>query len=196
MPRQGSDLPPHTPTGILPPYLDNPGGPPDQRSPYRVDMVDVVQRFATSPQRLTLLDGLIRWRDDLRAFGFCDGFMWLDGSFVEDLAAQSREPRDIDIAAWIGYPDEPVAQLNARAAQHRHLFDRVHAKPKYGLDVFVHPLRLEPAVMAERVAYWFGLFSHRRVSQEWKGLVEVPFDAADTRAKEALARRRAQVKVT
>jgi hypothetical protein len=34
-------------------------------------------------------------------------------------------------------------------------------------------------IVANRIAYWFGLFSHQRTSNLWKGMVQIPLLADD-----------------
>jgi hypothetical protein len=46
----------------------------------------------------------------------------------------------------------------------------------YRCEAFFVDLSLPGEVIVPQVAYWFGLFSHRRTTFEWKGLVQVPLD--------------------
>jgi hypothetical protein len=52
-------------------------------SPYPVTASALAQRFAFNDVRCVVLDGLFRYRAELRSLGFTKGLQWLDGSFVE-----------------------------------------------------------------------------------------------------------------
>jgi hypothetical protein len=59
-------------------------------------------------------------------------------------------------------------------------------KAKYYCDMNFVDFSLAPEFIVASTHYWFGLFSHRRVTAEWKGLVQVPLhspneDAAATK---------------
>lgn len=80
--------------GVLPPIRPNaPGSSPD-RSPYVVDLAVLFDRFTTSPERMAILDGLLRFRADLHAAGITSGFQWLDGSFLEQVEALEGRHRE------------------------------------------------------------------------------------------------------
>jgi hypothetical protein len=70
-------------------------------SPYVITSSELVRRFSFSAPRCLILDGLIRYRAELRALGFVGGFQWLDGSFVEDIEGrEARPPHDIDVVTF------------------------------------------------------------------------------------------------
>jgi len=50
-------------------------------SPYPAQMTEVAERFCTSVERKTILNGLLQYRTDLMSAGIISGFQWLDGSF-------------------------------------------------------------------------------------------------------------------
>ena len=58
---------------VLPPFV---GGQVSyaQGSPYLVTALELVQRFATSPERSVILRGLLDYRTALRRLGFVQGF--------------------------------------------------------------------------------------------------------------------------
>lgn len=67
-----------------------------ERSPYRVSLIALVERFATSLHRCKLLQGLLAFRKGLHEAGIRRGFQWIDGSFSEDIESlEWRVPRDI-----------------------------------------------------------------------------------------------------
>lgn len=161
--------------GVLPPYL---GGSPGETgalmSPYKVGISDFVAHFATSPERVSILDGFLRYRADLRVFGLADGFQWLDGSFVEKIDAL-RPPRDLDLVTFFERPPLLIddAAFKAAVARSPDLFSKKLAKPRYHCDVHFVDLSQPAPHVVSQTRYWFGVFSHRRVTLQWKGMLEV-----------------------
>src|SRR5262245_49215124 len=93
---------------VLPPHLGAPGMVLDL-SPYRCTVAEVCDRFAISPARKRILDGLLKLRAELFALGI-EGFQWLDGSFVEDIEAQEgRDPGDMDVVTFVANPADSAA---------------------------------------------------------------------------------------
>jgi hypothetical protein len=173
-------------TGVLPPFVGEPAAAAG-RSPYRASMTEVVARFATSQRRREILAGLLDYRDALRTAGVADGVQWFDGSFVEELSG--REPNDIDVVTIFAPPSswsDPIA-MRAALVANRALFDPRQSKTTYLCDSYF--ITLQPGDQLATIAlvtYWYGLFSHRRSTQEWKGLVEVPLASDDADAAVAL----------
>ena len=85
-------IPAWTANGVIPPI--NPTAPTSaERSPYAVTLCDFVLRFATSPKRVQILDGFLRYRARLHAIGLRAGFQWLNGSFHENVEVnEGRDP--------------------------------------------------------------------------------------------------------
>ena len=50
------------------------------------------------------------------------------------------------------------------------LFLAPRVRAKYGCDAYMVPLDN----LVKRTTYYFGLFSHRRSDQVWKGLLQIP----------------------
>src|ERR1019366_5862769 len=97
-------IPPFSSDGLLPPYLgSSPGEQAGLMSPYRASVTELVAHFATSPERVAILDGFLRYRADLQAFGLVDGFQWIDGSFVERTDAV-RPPHGVDLVTFFQRP--------------------------------------------------------------------------------------------
>ncbi len=93
-------------SGVLPPFLPN-AGPTESAAmaPYQATLVEIVQRFASSPERVSILNGLLRYREKLRSYGIIDGFQWIDGSYLEDCEKhRSRPPSDIDLVTFAERP--------------------------------------------------------------------------------------------
>lgn len=89
--------------GLLPPV--NPTS--AERSPYPVALLDVILRFATSPERCKVLKGFLDYRAALHGMGLVNGFQWLDGSFTEQVETlERRSPRDIDVVTFVYTPDD------------------------------------------------------------------------------------------
>jgi len=101
-------IPIHNHDGVLPPFT--PGGSPTElgdMSPYRVDLLEVVQKFGITEERREILGGLLAYRNALRSVGISSGFQWIDGSFVEDCErVRGRPPKDIDIITFSVRPAE------------------------------------------------------------------------------------------
>lgn len=159
-------------------------------SPYLTSIDELVARFNTSGERRSILQGLVRFRRDLRQIGL-QGWQWLDGSFLEDIEArESRPPRDLDLVTFTARPAsiQSVAQLQAFTAQHVALFDRTQTKQNYLCDAFFVDLSVGPYSVVSQARYWFGLFSHQRMTAVWKGMLEIalPPQDSDAAARAAL----------
>jgi hypothetical protein len=77
------------------------------------------------------------------------------------------------------------------------LRDRDATKQRFHVDHILIPLASTPDHMADAqrlvddVGYWFGLFSHRRSDDVWKGMLYLPLDtAADDEAATEIIRAR------
>jgi hypothetical protein len=175
-------IPPMKPSGVLHPFYDwqqgqagsptSPGG----LSPHPADLVELTQRFGTTPHRRKLLTGLIAYRATLVRLGFSTrSVQWVDGSFVEE-----KDPNDIDVVTIV----EGQAPLAAKG-----MFSGPALKAQFFCDAY--GMSLSPSQQfVESVTYWYGLFGHRRGTEEWKGLVSVPLDSVagrDAEAKRMLA---------
>lgn len=123
-----------------------------------------------------MLQGFLAHRAALNSLDFVDGFQWCAGSFVED-----KIPNDLDVVTFFHRPADSAtqAQFGALAQQNRELFDPRLTKQKYHCDAYFVDFILPPEQLTARTHYWFGLFSHRRVTAEWKGLVQVTLHSPD-----------------
>lgn len=176
-------IPSNSHDGVLPPFV--PGGSPGNRaavSPYRVGLMDVVARYATSDHRRQILRGLVAYRSALRAAGITAGFQWIDGSFVEDCeAVRGRPPSDLDIITFSVRPD---TLIDLAAWEHYFitrpdLFDPETTKRLFKCDAYFVDLRAHPVHIVNNTRYWFGLFSHQRDTYLWKGMLEIPLGDDD-----------------
>ncbi len=153
-----------------------------QGSPYPVTALELAQRFATSPERGVILRGLLDYRAELCNLGFIEGFQWLDGSFVENVEAhQSRPPNDVDVVTFAHAPagSSETDILGAYPS----LFDKEHCLKRFHCDPVVIILGKRPEKLVQETRYWYGLFSHRRNDQVWKGMLQLPLQSNDEMAR-------------
>lgn len=185
-------IPPFTTSGVLPPYIGADPTVQANMSPYRISLVELVQRFAHSPERRVILTGYLAHRAYLIGLGVT-GIQWLDGSFLEDVEnLESRSPGDIDVISFIvrppAYQNANHAAWNAYWMGHLPVFDAQQAKVSYRTDAYFVDVAFGPGFVIKQTAYWFGLFSHKRATGLWKGMLEVPLDSQqdDTAASQLL----------
>ena len=164
-------IPPYTPEGVLPPHVGNPASSRQDLSPYHVTIVDVCQRWRSSPERRDILNGLLQLRGALRANGIIDGFQWLDGSFVEHSeSTRGLPPNDIDVVTFFV---PPPAILPGGAATLSIIQNRGATKTNYRVDHILVSLGQYPALLVDETRYWTGLFSHRKSDDLWKGMLRI-----------------------
>jgi hypothetical protein len=111
------------------------------------------------------------YRASLKVLGFTQGFQWVDGSFVENVEEhRSMPPKDIDVVTFTQPPVnmQPPA-INAMMQAHPELFDRAQCKARFGCDTFMVRLNVAAQRLVRETAFWYGVFSHRRGDQVWKG---------------------------
>lgn len=171
---------------VLPPHLGDPRSR-GQISPYLTTPVELVERFATTDQRIKLLTGLFSFRVKISELGLTDGFQWLDGSFVEHIEAQEqRAPNDIDMVTFLRSVSADAAQAVSR--DFPQFLDRKALRAQYYLDHYTVELGhggMDAALQS--VTYWTQLFGHTR-NGVWKGMLALPLDrlAADKEALQLL----------
>lgn len=179
-----SAIPAWNSAGVLPPIRPGVPGHSVDRSPYVVDLAMVVDRFATSPERKTILDGLLRFRADLHAAGITSGFQWLDGSFLEQVEIlEGRPPKDMDVVSFFELPQgqDQRSLLKLQGP----LFNQKQVKERYAMDAYFIVLgQPTDSWQVRNIAYWYSMWSHRRDGL-WKGFVQVnlnPAQDGDARA--------------
>lgn len=144
-------------------------------------------RFGTTPDRLRILDGFLKFRAAIHTAGVIEGFQWIDGSFSEDVERIAlRAPNDIDVVTFFVEP-AGIAQA-ALVSLHPLAFGfdyatRQSRKETLFVDAVGVSLTSPALSLVERSCYWYGLWSHRR-NDLWKGYVEVDLDPG----QDALAR--------
>jgi hypothetical protein len=121
---------------------------------------------------------------DLHNLGFSQGFQWIDGSFVEDVeSSQARDPSDIDVVTFVNTPGSMTPSDVANLLHtHPNLLDPIQAKARYGCDAYLVRLDGLPGRLVRRTAYYFGLFSHRRSDNVWKGMLSMSLQSDDAAA--------------
>lgn len=164
-------IPDWTAEGVLPPIdVQNPTS--EARSPYRVALTDFVLRFATSPERVQIIHGLLNYRAAMNNVGLVAGFQWLDGSFLEDVETiRQRPPGDVDVVTFFHLPPSRT-QLQIWESD-KVLFDHDKVKDTYLVDGYVVGLESLPEQLIAVSHYWYGVWSHRRGDLDWKGYVEI-----------------------
>lgn len=183
-----SGIPPFSPSGLLPPYLGaNPGASSLGMSPYRTTIDEFITRFNTSDERREILRGFLRFRQRTRTLGL-QGWQWLDGSFLENIETnEGRAPRDLDVVTFSPRPAslQSLGALQAWVAQNLDVFNPDQAKANFRCDARFVDLRFPAYDVVSQARYWFGLFSHQRVTAIWKGMLELelPQNDADANAR-------------
>lgn len=170
------DVPNWNAVGVIPPMdMSNPVG--AYRSPYKTDIVKLVERYATSPQRIAILKGFINFRSELHKTGLTDGFQWVDGSFNENVEiTENRAPNDIDVVTFFTLPTNETQQRVV--SRNPDLFLPQQAKWRknnFKVDSYLQSLQVPNDKLVERTVYWYSMWSHRR-DLTWKGFLQITLD--------------------
>ena len=182
-------IPAHNHSDVLPPFTGVDPTIPTEVSPYDTTVCDLIDRFATSPERREILKGYLDYRALFAPLGFVDGYQWINGSFVENIESrEGRPPNDIDVVTLAHRPISirDTASWSQFFADNLAFFDPNHLKQTYKCDAYYIDLDLAPYQIVINVSYWHGLFSHRRDGL-WKGMLRVPLRDDDVAAKTKLA---------
>ena len=141
------------------------------RAPYVAPLEEFVTRFATTPERVDLIERFLQYRTALHQQGISRGFQWINGSFVENVEQSSnpRTPRDIDVVTSFYGNENPSLYLE--------LFNPRTTKLNFDVDGYGIELGRPLAVAtAMDIGYFHGMWSHRRVDHVWKGFIQVDLD--------------------
>lgn len=168
-------------SNVLPPFTGVDPTVPSLVSPYDVTMTELATRFGTSPERIDILKGLLSYRTRLRQLNITSGFQLIDGSFVENCEAiRGRAPSDVDIVTFASLNIAP-SQIQNVLQGNMDVFDPRQSKATYKCDAYFVQLDISnPQLVASNSFYWFGLFSHQRASNLWKGMLRVPIISDDS----------------
>jgi hypothetical protein len=185
--------------GVLPPHLGNHATNRASMSPYLCNSMELCTKLGTTDERRQILLGFFELRAALRQLGVTSGFQWLDGSFAEHAEqTRGRAPNDIDVVTYFQPIPPPPANIPPTvAALLPVIADRNSTKLRFRVDHILIPLASTPDRLADArrlvddVRYWFGLLSHRRSDDVWKGMLQLPLDTAaeDVQAADSIRAR-------
>jgi hypothetical protein len=178
-----------TASGVLPPYTSPDPTIPSGMSPYTTTTLEMAQHFCKTSERLALFQGFLTFRQMLRALGFTAAWQWVDGSFCEDCEIlHSRPPKDIDIITLYRRPpkisDAAAAWKLIVGAK---LDDRNETMKTYNCDAYWVDVDHPAYKQNRQLTYWFGLMTHQRVTNLWKGILSVELGSNDDDAKKYLS---------
>lgn len=149
-------------------------------------MSELLVALGTTPARQNLIFGLLKYRELLGSFGYTAGVQFIDGSFVEDVETrEARDPGDIDIFSFLMQPAQYVGnvalwQSTGFPQWATEVVNRTLNKQRYQLDTYGMVVdQGGPLEMMNATIYWYSLFSHKKVAQDWKGFVRIALDPVD-----------------
>ena len=154
-------------------------------SPYVCTIDEFARRFILNDVRRKIFRGLLEYRKALVSAGVTRAFQWLDGSYTEHVErTQNRSPRDIDVVTfgYVPVPRTDIAAKKAFRANHAGLFTPKIAKDTFFCDAYFVDLDISPLFVVDDTRYFFGLFSHKRATNLWKGMVAVELGSDDSAA--------------
>lgn len=154
-------------------------------SPYPCTTLDLCRQFGTTHERRAILESFLDFRDRLLGEGLCQGFQWLDGSFLENVELRERRaPRDLDVVTvYWGYD---LAFQSDLAKRFPDFAKPLLSKANFKLDHYPLDAGFDPFKTVELTRYWIQLFSHNRLGV-WKGMLKIdlntPVDDTEARAE-------------
>lgn len=163
---------------VTPPHIGDPRDK-SQLSPYLSNSLEFTQHFATSPERIEILNGFLSFRKKLNQVGIIDGFQWLDGSFTENIEIrEGRAPRDLDLVTLYNPSNLTLDQIEYINNSFLDFFDFDESKTNYKLDHYPFNYNLNPLFTIDYSRYWIQLFSHNRFGI-WKGIIRVELNTPE-----------------
>lgn len=179
-------IPPYNHNNVLPPYFGDPNNR-QNYSPYKCDIMEFCQHFCTSRERIELAKKFMDFRLACVANGIT-GCQWVDGSFVEDTAAQEgrKEPDRMIVTSLIAVKTQEEA--NKILENFPEFADPRLSLEKYRVDHYIFVVNQSPADIISWTTFWVQLFSHNDMGV-WKGMIEIPLyenDANDQMARSFL----------
>ena len=178
-------IPPFDHNHVLPPLIGDPNNR-HNYSPYRCDIMEFCQHFATTQERIAILKGFVDFRLACVANDIT-GRQWVDGSFVEDTARAERpEPKYIVVTSLIEVKTQEEA--NRLLNEFPEFTNPLLSAQKYGVDHYVFVINQSPEEIISWTKFWVQLFSHNELGV-WKGMIEIPLyenDANDQMARSFL----------
>ncbi len=174
--------------GLLPPIRQGDAPVDVDRAPYRTNLLEFVERFALTHERVCLLKGLLSYRNALYTSNIREGFQWIDGSFLENIEMlEERHPRDIDCVTFYTMPpDETEETLDLKYPK---LFQHTYLKAQYSVDAYYVGLdETFDEYLLDNITYWYSIWSHNR-DFVWKGFVHIALDEEGDLEAQALLER-------
>jgi hypothetical protein len=173
-------------SGVIPPYAAHNPAVSGPRSPYPTTLSTLVAQLGTSGERLQLINGLLDYREALRQAGITTGFQVVDGSFTEDCEQlRGRPPGDIDLVTF-GHLPVAGPDVVAFMVANQNLFDPARTRAAFRCDAYFVDLAKDASLVVDDSFYWYGLFSHQKITHTWKGVLQVPLAADDVAARATL----------
>lgn len=102
---------------------------------------------------------------------------------------KAERPRDIDVVNFFYLPEGRDEETLYQA--YPALFDAEAVKSRHAVDAYQAPLRPERGeAIVDDCVYWYGVWSHKRYTWEWRGCVRVGLSPdGDEAARRRLAER-------
>ncbi len=172
--------------GILPPIITGQEVK-FPRSPYTLDLSDLISFFAISRDRIEILKGFLNFRALLHSMEIVSGFQWVDGSFMENVElTHKRSPKDLDVVTFFNLP-EGCDNQKSFFEKTIHRLNNKEIKQKFKVDSYlIETSKNNPNDLVKSGAYWYSVWGHTR-SGLWKGFLEVDLNpASDAKALEEL----------
>ena len=179
------------PSGVLPPIAPNEHPAGLNRSPYLMTLAETADFFVTTEARLKIFRGFVLYRRALYDAGFCKGFQWLNGSFVEQIEmTRKKPPKDTDVVTFVHLPQDCHSQKDL-LGKYPDLFTPAKAKTLFQVDGYTVILGgpMTPEAVRQ-VTYWYSLWSHQRETHVWKGFVQISLNPAEDKAAEEILKMR------
>lgn len=167
--------------GLLPPFVGPTPILPAAQAPFRTDILELSHELGTSPARRVLLEGLIRYRNAIRAIGFLNGYQILNGSFCENCELiRGNDPGDIDAITFVKRPAAHKADASFAAfiATHIALLEPSSAKATFGVHSFIVDLDAPAELTIPMSIYFVSLFSHQKSTRQWKGTLRIDLQSS------------------
>lgn len=171
----------------------------DNRSPYKLDITQFVDRFGKTVERLDLLDLFLDYRKTLHESGIFIYKQWVDGSFCEDCEKlRNRHPRDIDVVSFYSIFDENLFSQGSEKIEPdtaKKLFNVdsyfiLIPTPSNNNDDYIN----NQLLLISNTSYWYSAWSHTR-NGEWKGFIELDKFSTDNynKAKRLITNKRSEI---
>jgi hypothetical protein len=164
--------------GVIAPIAEGEDGVSDNRSPYKISIIDFVKNFSYTQDRCHIISKFLDYREKIYQLEINEGFQWVDGSFTENVEElRQRPPSDIDLVNFIYQP----SQINEEYwAEHGYVFDHDIAKQNYLVDSYWVNLSVnDKEYIVNQTAYWYSMWSHQRDTNIWKGFYQIALTPQD-----------------